>query len=1837
MSTTVDSRVLEMKFDNKHFESNVQTTLGTLDKLKRSLNMSGTSKGLEEVSSAADKVNSPMNGLGRAVESVQAKFSALQVMGVTALANITNSAINTGKRMASALTIDPIKTGFKEYETQINAVQTILANTESKGTTLQQVNAALDELNLYADKTIYNFTEMTKNIGTFTAAGVDLDTSVQAIQGIANLAAVSGSTSQQASTAMYQLSQALASGTVKLMDWNSVVNAGMGGQVFQDALKETARNHGIAIDKMIKDEGSFRETLKEGWLTSEVLTETLSHFTMAAEEGTDQWNAYKKSLMDDGYTAEQAEEIIRLSNTATDAATKVKTFTQLWDTLKESAQSGWTQSWEIMIGDFEEAKRFLTEISDTIGGMIGSSADARNALLSEGFSSGWKQLLSAGIPDEEGYKETFNAIAKEHGVSIDKMVKAEKKLDTSLTDSEAYMKVLKKGFTDGSLTSDMLSKSVHKMADKMSKMSAEELKAAGYTADHVKQIKELSKGIKDGSVSMDEFAEKITKTSGRENVIEALRNAFEGLMSVIKPIKDAFREVFEPLKGEQLYSFTESLVKFTEGLTLSSEHAEELKRVFKGLFSILDIAKKAITSVVSALFGLSQSEGISSLADLLLDVAAAIGDFFTSLNEGFDANGLTGMLSSVGSAISSLLKSATGGLRGFGDIFSSIGQWISNAANKILEVVKNIFTWISDNVSAGDIFAGLAGGGIYVTAKKFGNIADKIKDAIDKLFGKGDGIKKLKDTFVEVLDSVNGALQSFTTGVKVWSIVGIAVAVGILAHSLRTISELKVPDIGKSLIAIGIMLGMLTGGFKSMTKSLTKFESAGIVKSAFSLMLMAKAIDILADVMIELSGLSMGEIAKGLLTIGIAIAELCLGLKIIGKTKVSLSTAAAMLALAQSCSILGDAMQKFGSMSWEEIGRGLTAMGGALTELIAAIAVLKKVGGFKSLIGSASILLLVQGLDDLANAIKKFGSMSWEDIRRGLTAMGGALAEVSVAVAAVGKIAGFSGILGAGAIWVTIQGLDDLANALQLFGLMSWSEIGRGLVAMGGALLEVGAISGALGYLTGMAGLLGAATIWVTVQGLEDLSIAFQQFGSMSWSEIGRGLVAMGGALAEVAIISGGLGALSGIAGLVGAGTILLAVQGLDDLANALQKFGSMSWDEIKRGLAAMGGALGELALGSFLNTLGIIGAATIEKVAAPLGTLADSVKKWKDVEVPGGLGWGLTRLAGGIFSFTLDGKGANVITTIAAPLGTLADSVKKWSDVKVPEDIHDQLDELSNGVFSFTLDGMGASVLSKIASPLGTLADSVKKWSDVTVPENIESDLKGIANGIKAFSWAFMGGWSLNAIVGPLASLPNSIIKWKDVTVPENLEDNLTGIANGIKAFSWTFTGSWSISELAEPLGRLPDSLKKWSDISVPENLKDNLTAIADGISSFSLLDVGKIQAVDDNILTLSTAFQNFASINVDGSILVTFTENITSCGEKLSKLDSTSMTNAATTINTLVTSIKNVNSTDVSNVSAFVTAANSLNDISISSIDIDTDGLASIVSSITSTMNSVNETISASQSSIKTSMGTAMSGAAEAIKAKKDGILSAVKVLTNAVETSISNRKTAVTTSFNTMVSEGVNAIRTYYSSFSSAGGYLGDGLVEGIKSKMTAVYNAAYALGQQAVKGEKEGQASNSPSKLTILAGQWLGEGLVIGIDKMTSKVYKSGYDLGNTATGTISNAISRISDAINTDIDVQPTIRPVLDLSDVSAGASRINSMFGANPSVGVLSNVASINRMMNRNQNGSSDIISAIKDLKKTIGNTSGNTYNIGVNAGEEGELEAAINTIVRVARMEGRT
>ena len=1080
MSTTVDERVVEMRFDNKQFEQNIQTSLSSLDKLKKSLNLEGAAKGLETVNDAANKCSGNMSPLSNAVETVRVRFSALEVMAITALQNITNSALAAGKNLVSAFTIDPIKTGFEEYKTQINAVQPILANTSSKGTTLDQVNNALDELNHYADMTIYNFTEMTRNIGTFTAAGVDLDTSVAAIKGIANLAAVSGSNSQQASTAMYQLSQALAAGTVKLQDWNSVVNAGMGGQVFQDALKETAKVHGIAIDEMIKDEGSFRETLSKGWLTSDILTETLAKFTGDLNED---------QLRTMGYTDDQIKSIMEMGKTANDAATKVKTFTQLFDTLKEAAQSGWTQSWEIIVGNFEEAKELLTEVSDTFSAVINASADARNKMLQD-----WKDL------------------------------------------------------------------------------------------------------------------------GGRTMMIEAVKNVFEGLVSVAKPVREAFNEIFPPMTGKQLAEITERIRDLTAKFKMGEESSKNLKNTFKGVFAVLDIVGQAFEAVaggVGELIGLFLPAGNG-----VLSLTGSFGEYLVKLDETVKKTDIFGKAVStvvdIVKTVITFVKTAGEKVKEFGkaagekfdfpgfelfhsflervhDRMAQIGDGAGKMKSgvivafemmgealekcKFLKVMEAL--WTAVKVIAGgiadavgtmmgtlaeklgnadfsgvlDILNSIAVGGIALSVSKF------LKSVTEPL----EGLNGVLEGVTGILDGVRGCFEAYQTNLKAGTLLKIGAAIALLAGSIVAISLIDSDKLSASLGAITVLFANLLGAMAIFNK--ISSDTGKVSKACTAMIAMSVAVSILAGALKKVSDLDWGELARGLVGIaGLTTIVVASSKAMASGQKQVMKGATSLIIFGAAIKILASACKDLSKLQWDELGRGLTGVGVLFGEIAVFLRVAKFNG--KMISTATGIIILAAAMKVLASACKDFGQMEWSEIGKGLAGIGGLLAELAVFTNLAGNA---KHVMSTGVALTAIgAAMKILASAVKDFGQLQWDEIGRGLTAMGGALAEV-----AIAVNLMPKNMIGIGTGLVIVGGaLETIANCMSKFGGMQWEEIGRGLTVMGGALAELAI------SLNFMKGTLGGSAALLVASGaLAVLAPVLSILGALSWEAIAKGLISIAGA----------------------------------------------------------------------------------------------------------------------------------------------------------------------------------------------------------------------------------------------------------------------------------------------------------------------------------------------------------------------------------------------------------------------------------------------------------------------------------------------------------------------------------------------------------------------------------------------------------------------------------------------------------------------------------------
>lgn len=382
---TIDERVVSLKMNNKQFLSAIQESASSMDKLKGALKLDQATSGFNRLSEIAK--NTTFGDLAAKALDIGKNMTVMQGMGLAAFGGIGAAALSAGHQILSGF-FQTVKDGFNEYELKMRAIQTIMANTAEKGTTLSEVKTSLAELNTYADKTVYSFSDMTNAIGLFTAAGVDLQTSVASIKGLSNLAAASGSTAQQTATAYTQLSQAISAGVVHLQDWNSLVNAGMGGESFRNALIETSRMMGTGVDEAIAKKGNFRESLKEDWLTAQVMTTTLTALTNDLSEA---------QLVEMGYSEDQAAMLKRFAGNAFDAATKVRTFSQLIDTTKEAIGSGWAETFEILFGDFEEATELFTGISNWLGQLISDSADARNSFLQMWKDMGGRSELVRGL------------------------------------------------------------------------------------------------------------------------------------------------------------------------------------------------------------------------------------------------------------------------------------------------------------------------------------------------------------------------------------------------------------------------------------------------------------------------------------------------------------------------------------------------------------------------------------------------------------------------------------------------------------------------------------------------------------------------------------------------------------------------------------------------------------------------------------------------------------------------------------------------------------------------------------------------------------------------------------------------------------------------------------------------------------------------------------------------------------------------------------------------------------------------------------------------------------------------------------------------------------------------------------------------------------------------------------------------------------------------------------------------------------------------------------------------------------------------------------------------
>lgn len=1525
MSRTIDEKVVEMKFDNKQFENNVQTSLSTLDKLKQSLKLTGASKGLENVNAAAKSVD--MSKLSESVGTVQAKFSAMEIVAVTAIANITNSAVNAGKRLVKSLSLDQVIGGWTKYEQKTASVQTIMNAT---GKSIDEVNQYLNKLMWFSDETSYGFTDMTSALGQLTSAGGDIDKLIPMITGIANATAYAGKGASEFSRAIYNLNQSYSSGSLKYMDWKSLELAGIASK----ELKQVFIDTGVAMGKIAEGEvtiANFGSTLQKQWADTSVMEAAFGKFAELSEE------AYKMVQAGEVDTASEAIEKLsgkysELGEKAFKSAQEAKSFTEAIEATKDAVSSGWMKTFEILFGNYEEAKVLWTDLANTLWDVFASGAEVRNELLSE-----WNEL------------------------------------------------------------------------------------------------------------------------GGRDNVIDSFKNIFHALSSIVTPIKEAFREIFPPTTAERLNELSKSLKNFTAILKLGDKQSENLKTTFKGLFSILDIVRQALNAIWNVVKPLIS--GVVTLGDGILGITAGISKWLINLNntirqtdifnkalgkfsdilvkivefiktsvivavgiitrfvngvkelakaikEKIEASPgfqdflkflerlhfyLTNVIDLAGKFRDAICKAfeaianainwnlITNVIEGFCKVFSFLWKIVKTVGSAIIKVLGSVGSKLSELLSSGDfnkIFDIINGG-----------LIASILLGIKKFIG---GLKEFGSTFENVrgiLDSVRGCFEAYQQNIQAKTLLKIASAIAILAASIVVISMVDSEKLNKSLGAITVLFADLIGSMALLGKM------SGGIKGAFktvnSMIGMSVAVLILAAALKTVSSIKTEDMTKGLLGVFALSAIVVAAAKIMSSnTKKAMKGAVSLISFALAIKILASACKSLSTLSWDEMKKGLVGVG----ILMAEVSVFLNTAKFsKRAVGTATgMVIMAAAIKILASACSDFGKMKWSEIGKGLTAIAILLGEIAIFTKLTGNA---KRVVSTGLAMVLLgSAMKILASAVKDFSDMKWEDLARGLVGMAGAL----AIMVVALKMIPKSAILTGPVIVVIAAGLLVLAKAMNCMGSMSWSEIGRGLVVLASSLAILAV---SLTAM--IASLPGAAALVVATAALAVLAPVLALLGAMSWESIAKGLVAIAG--------SFI-IMGIAGA-----VLSPL------------VPVILALGGALALIGVGVLGVGLG------LTAIGVGLTSL-----------------------SAGLMAFAASGSATATI--IVSTLSIIISGILGLFPTII--------KAVWNGIKALLDLIIdsGETICKAVSVIIVSVVNALVE----AIPVLIDGVLKLLDHALKAIvEYTPKIVKAVFDILEScLKGIADNIYRVVNAAI-----DVVIAFIDGISQ-KLPDV--IQAGFNLLINFINGITN--AINTNTPIIVEAIQNLI-----------LALINAAVTVLT-------------------------------GSVDL---------------FKKIGETIM-------------NSGFIRGIKDKVSDLITTVKDFVERMKETISGK----------------------IDDFKNIAKNLVGGFVQGIKEKISDAVNAVKELGEKALNGIKDFLGIHSPSRKFAEIGRYLDEGLAMGLDKYSGKVVNSTENVGMDAVNAMSNAISSVSDIINSDMDTEPTIRPVIDMSDIESGAKNINALFSRNQAMKV---------------------------------------------------------------------
>ena len=979
MSKQVDDRVVSMEFDNRKFEQNVQTSMNTLEKLKRSLKFGDAAKGFDNIEAASGNVQ--MAPLTKAVETISTKFSALEVVAITTLANITNKAVNLGLQMVKSLSLDQVIAGWEKYSQKTASVQTLMNAT---GEDLETVNGYLDKLMWFSDETSYGFTDMTSALATMTSSGGDVESLIPLIEGVANATAYAGKGATEFQRAMYNINQSYSQGYLSLMDWKSLEQAG----VSSEALKQTIIDTAVELGKISEGQievGTFASTLNEKWADKEVMESAFGKFAAMTEE------AYR--LIEEGVYenateayADLADQFDEMYSKAAKSAQEFKTFSDAVDATKDAVSTGWMVTFDTIFGNYEEQKALWTDVGNLMYDVFAASAEARNELLAD-----WKEL------------------------------------------------------------------------------------------------------------------------GGRDDLIEGFWNIIDAIKAIVKPVKDAFRDVFPKKTAEQLADATKRFKEFTEKLIISEKTGEKIRSTFKGLFAVLDVGLTIIKELVKGAAKIIGS--LSGMVKGLFGVTGSFGDFLSNIRDSIKESGFFAkVIETIVSVLQKLIGAITNVAKFIKEKFAAPG-W--EFFYKLIKGIYDVIVWLGSKI--GKIIGSI--GSSLGDALQNGNLSNLMdvfnSGVIGAIFIKlykiisnfGSSLKTVVGSFeniTNVLSGVGDVLEAWQQNLQAKTIKTIAVAIAILAGALLVISFIDADKLSTSLMAIGVLFATMLAAMTALTKI---GNIKGVVKFAATMMAMSAAVLILSAALKVISTIDWNALMSSLLGLAAVLGLLVVTIKLMSQDKKTfVKGAGQMLTMSVAVLILAASLKILASISWSDLVKSMLGLTGVMALLIGAI---KLLGKNKKVFvtGAGTMLIMSIALTVLAGAMHIIAALSWEGIGKGLVGILGAISILVTSLLILSKVS-LKIIAGAAAIAVISITLLELAGVLKIIASISWEDLGKSLAGLLGVLTIVVAALMILGTMSGKI-IVAAASMAIMAASIMLLVVPLVILGALSWETIIKSLVAL--------------------------------------------------------------------------------------------------------------------------------------------------------------------------------------------------------------------------------------------------------------------------------------------------------------------------------------------------------------------------------------------------------------------------------------------------------------------------------------------------------------------------------------------------------------------------------------------------------------------------------------------------------------------------------------------------------------------------------------------------------